>query len=58
MNGKNNSFKDSDFDQAILDIKVPKDLIAFCGFRMLKKVPTVAFSLAGIIKRYVFMFFD
>ena len=40
MNGKNNFFKDSDFDQSILEIKVPKDLIASFGFRTLKKVPT------------------
>lgn len=29
MNGKNNSFRDSDFDQSILEIYIPKDLIAF-----------------------------
>lgn len=37
MNGKNKFFKDSDFDQSILEIKVPKDLIASFGFRTLKK---------------------
>ena len=42
INGKNNSFKDSDLDQSIFEIKAPKDLIAFCGFRILKKVPTIA----------------
>lgn len=42
MNGKNKFFKDSDFDQSILEIKVPKDHIASFGFRTLKKVPTAA----------------
>ena len=38
MNGKNKFFKDSDFDQSILEIKVPKDLIASFGF------PSVIFN--------------
>ena len=42
MNGKNSAFKDSDFDHSILEMKTPKDLIAFLGSQTLKKVPTVA----------------